>query len=131
MRTGTSSGCADGAALDLQVVDQARAARALAADLDVGRRQHGLAHFERFLRAELALQRLARLRHLQAALADRLTRLAARSGKGDAWSQYLAGVLGDEERLRAELAKRQAKPTIPPGMPIELLDPAQNEPATP
>ncbi len=54
-----------------------------------------------------------------AALGDRLTRLAARSGKGDAWSRYLAGVLGDEERLKAELAKKQAKPTIPPGMPIE------------
>ena len=54
-----------------------------------------------------------------AALGDRLARLAARSEKGDAWSRHLASVLGDEERLKAELAKRQAKPTIPPGMPIE------------
>lgn len=54
-----------------------------------------------------------------AALGDRVSRLAARSAKGDAWSRHLAGVLADEERLKAELAKRQAKPTIPPGMPIE------------
>ena len=52
-------------------VDQARAARPLAAQLDLRRRQHDLAHFQAVLLAELALQRLARGLDLLAAFADR------------------------------------------------------------
>ncbi len=52
-------------------LDQARAARPFAAELDVRRRKHRLAHFEPFLLAELALQRFARRLDLLAALADR------------------------------------------------------------
>jgi len=52
-------------------LDQARAARPLAAQLDVRRRQGGLAHLEAFLLAELPLQRFLGRLDLLAALADR------------------------------------------------------------
>lgn len=60
-----------------------------------------------------------------AALGDRLQRLgtAFRTATGTsedaAWQRHLGTILGDEDRLKAELDKRQAKPPIPPGMPIE------------
>ncbi|WP_315762566.1 zinc-dependent metalloprotease [Sphingomonas sp. Y38-1Y] len=60
-----------------------------------------------------------------AAVGDRLTRLgtqfraAGGTGEEAAWRRHLGTILGDPERLKAELDKRQAKPTIPPGMPIE------------
>jgi len=50
--------------------DQARTARAFAAELDLGRRQHDLADLEALLLAKLALQRLARGLDLPATLAD-------------------------------------------------------------
>lgn len=57
-----------------------------------------------------------------AALNDRLRRIALGLGKGAgedaAWGRHLARVLGDEDLLAGELAKRSAVPAIPPGMPI-------------
>ena len=59
---------------------------------------------------------------IAAALNDRLRRIAVGLGKGigeDAtWGRHLATLLGDEDLLAAELAKRSAAPAIPPGMPI-------------
>ena len=52
-------------------LDQARAARPFAAELDVRRRQHGFADFESFLLAEFPLQHLARGLDLLAPFADR------------------------------------------------------------
>ncbi len=52
-------------------IDQARAARPLAPQLDLRRRQHDFAHFQPVLLAELALQGFARALDLLAPFADR------------------------------------------------------------
>lgn len=60
-----------------------------------------------------------------AAIGDRLRRLGAGfraatgTGEDAAWQRHIGAILADEARLKAELDKRQAKPAIPPGMPIE------------
>lgn len=60
-----------------------------------------------------------------ALVGDRLRRIgtgfraATGTGEDAAWQRHLGAILGDPDRLRAELDKRQARPPIPPGMPIE------------
>lgn len=59
-----------------------------------------------------------------ALLGDRLRGIAAKLGKAGggengAWSRHVAMLLTDEDKLTRELDKRQAVPTIPPGMPID------------
>ncbi len=60
-----------------------------------------------------------------AMVGDRLRKLgtgfrkASGAGEDAAWQRHLGDLLGDEDKLKAELGKRQAKPPVPPGMPIE------------
>lgn len=76
-----------------------------------------------------ALMTMARTAHddatspeVAAVLNGRLIGVAAKLGKREGadaiWGTHVAQLLRDDERLRRELAKRTAAPTIPPGMPI-------------